>query len=106
MKFLLDEDVAVEVFRCLQQQGHEAQLVFEVLGPRTPDDRVWRHAVRTDAIVVTCNRDDFLKLAGTAPETGLIIVNRRRTRQAECRKGLDLVKSAGETGLRKNINFA
>lgn len=106
MKFLLDEDVAVEVFRCLQQQGHEAQLVFEALGPRTPDDCVWVHAVRTDAIVITCNRDDFLKLAGTAPETGLIIVNRRRTRQAECRNVLALVSSAGETGLRRNINFA
>ena len=106
MKFLLDEDVAVEVFRCLQQEGHEAQLVFEVLGPRTPDERVWEHAVRTDTIVVTCNRDDFLKLAGTAPETGLIVVRRRRTRQAECRNVLDLLRSAGATGLRRNINFA
>ena len=106
MKFLVDEDVAVEVFRCLQQHGHEVQLVFEVPGPRTPDDQVWEHAIHTEAIVVTCNRDDFLKLAGTAPETGLIIVNRRRTRQAECRKLLDLVSSAGETGLRRNINFA
>ena len=106
MKFLLDEDVAVEIVRCLQQQGHETQLVFETPGPRTPDHHVWEHAIRTDAILVTCNRDDFLKLAGTAPETGLIIVNRRRTRQAECRKVLDLLRNAGEAGLRKNINFA
>jgi predicted nuclease of predicted toxin-antitoxin system len=106
VKFLVDEDVAVEVLRCLQQQGHEAQLVFDVLGPRTPDDRVWEHAVRTDAIVMTCNRQDFLNLAGTAPEAGLIILNRRRTRQAECRKVLDLLRRAGETGLRNKINFA
>jgi predicted nuclease of predicted toxin-antitoxin system len=106
VKFLVDEDVTVDVVRCLQQQGHETQLVFEALGPRSTDERVWEHAVRTNAIVVTCNRDDFLKLAGTAPETGLIIVKRRRTRQAECRKLLDLLKSAGESGLRNNINFA
>jgi predicted nuclease of predicted toxin-antitoxin system len=106
VKFLLDEDVAVEIARCLQQQGHETDLVFEAPGPRTPDERVWEHAVRTDAILVTCNRDDFLKLAGTAPETGLIIVNRRRTRQAECRKVLELLRNAGEAGLQKNINYA
>ena len=102
----MDEDEAVEVFRCLQQEGHEAQLVLAAPGPRTPDERVWEHAIRLEAIVVTCNRDDFLRLAGAAPETGLIIVNRRRTRQAECRKVLDLVRSAGEAGLRRNINFA
>jgi predicted nuclease of predicted toxin-antitoxin system len=102
----VDEDVAVEVFRCLQQQGHEAQRVFEVLGPRTPDERVWAHAIRTQAIVVTCNRDDFLRLAGTVPETGLMIVNRRRTRQAECRSVIALLERAGESGLQRNINFA
>ena len=98
MKFLVDEDVAVEVFRCLQQQGHEAQLVFDALDPRTPDERVWEHAIRSEAIVVTCNRDDFLKLAGQSPATGLIIVNRRRTRQAECRKVMELLRSAGGIG--------
>ena len=106
MRFLVDEDVAVEVFRCLQQQGHEVHLVFDALGPRTPDERVWEHAIRSEAIVVTCNRDDFLKLAGTAPQTGLLIVNRRRTRQAECRKVLELLRTAGESGLQRNINFA
>ena len=35
MKFLVDEDVAVEVARCLQQAGHEVALVTEVLGVRT-----------------------------------------------------------------------
>ncbi len=96
----------MEVFRCLHQGGHEAQLVFDALGPRTPDERVWDHAIRTQAIVVTCNRDDFLRLAGQSPATGLIIVNRRRTRQAECRKVLELLRSAGESGLQRNINFA
>ena len=67
---------------------------------------IWHHAVRTETIVVTCNRQDFLELAGTAPETGLIILHRRRTRQAECSHVLELLSKAGEAGLRNNINFA
>ena len=106
MRFLVDEDVAEEVVRCLRQAGHEVSLVTEVLGVRTDDVDIWHHAVRTETIVVTCNRQDFLELAGTAPETGVIILNRRRTRQAECRHLLELLSSAGEVGLRGNINFA
>ncbi len=106
MRFLVDEDVAIEVTRGLQQAGHDVSLVAEVLGVRTDDVDIWRHAVRTAAIVITCNRQDFLALAGTAPETGLIVLNRRRTRQAECRHVLRLLDSAGEAGLTGNINFA
>ena len=106
MRFLLDEDVAVEVARCLQQAGHRVELVAEVLGTRTDDVDIWRQAVRTEAMVITCNRQDFLELAGTDPATGLIILNRRRTRPAECRHLLRLVEAAGEAGLKGNINFA
>jgi predicted nuclease of predicted toxin-antitoxin system len=106
VRFLVDEDVAVEVARSLQQAGHEVSLVAEELGVRTDDVDIWHHAVRTEAIVVTCNRRDFLELAGTAPEAGVIILNRRRTRQAECRHVLELLSKAGEAGLRNNINFA
>ena len=106
MRFLLDEDVAVEAARCLQQAGHEVVLAAAVLGVRTDDVDIWRHAVRTGAIVVTCNRQDFLELAGTEPETGLIILNRRRTRQAECNHLLRLIGKADANGLEGNINFA
>jgi predicted nuclease of predicted toxin-antitoxin system len=102
----MDEDVAVEAVRCLQQAGHETILVAEVLGLRTDDVDVWEHAIRTGAIVVTCNRQDFLELAGAEPATGLIILNRRRTRQAECRHLLRLIANAGPSGLQHNINFA
>jgi predicted nuclease of predicted toxin-antitoxin system len=98
--------VAVEATRCLRQAGHEVLLVTEVLGVRTDDVDIWRHAVQTQSIVVTCNRQDFLELAGTEPATGLIILNRRRTRQAECRHLLRLLTNAGEVGLKRNINFA
>ncbi len=62
--------------------------------------------LETQAIFITCNRQDFLALAGTAPETGLIILNRRRTRTAECQHLLAWLARAGESGLNKNINFA
>jgi predicted nuclease of predicted toxin-antitoxin system len=106
VKFLLDEDVAIEVVRCLQQAGHEVVMVADALGKRTDDVDVWRHAARTSAIVVTCNRQDFLALAGDEPAAGLIILNRRRTRQAECSHLLQLLAKAGETGLKGNVNFA
>ena len=80
MRFLVDEDVAVEAVRCLRQAGHEVLLVAEVLGMRTDDVDIWCHAVQTQSIVVTCNRQDFLELAGSEPPTGLIILNRQRTR--------------------------
>ena len=80
MRFLVDEDVAVDAARCLREAGQEVLLVTEVLGVRTDDVDIWRHAVQTQSIVVTCNRQDFLELAGPEPATGLIILNRRRTR--------------------------
>jgi len=106
VKFLVDEDVAMEAVRALRQAGHEAQLVFEVLGSRTPDEQVWARAVGARQIVITCNRDDFVRLAGAAPETGLIVLKRRRSRQAECKRLLQLLQRAGDAGLEKNINFA
>ena len=102
----MDEDVPAEATRALQQAGHEVSLVAETLGVRTDDVDVWQHAVETQAIVITCNRQDFLELAGTAPETGLIILNRRRTRTAECQHLLALLARAGQSGLNSNINFA
>ncbi len=106
MRFLVDEDVAIEAARALQQAGHEVLLVSEVLGKRTDDVDIWHHAEQTQSIVVTCNRQDFLELAGKQPATGLVILNRRRTRQAECRHLLQLLAKAGEDGLKGNINFA
>jgi predicted nuclease of predicted toxin-antitoxin system len=106
VRFLVDENVAIEAARCLRQAGHEVLLVPEVLGVRTDDADIWRHAVQTQSIVVTCNRQDFLELAGSEPATGLITLNRRRTRQAECRHLLQLLAKSGEGGLKGNINFA
>jgi predicted nuclease of predicted toxin-antitoxin system len=106
LKFLVDEDVAIELDRCLRQDGHEVVRTAQTLGFRTDDADIWDHACRHRLIVLTCNRQDFLELAGDAPATGLIILNRRRSRQAECAHLRQLIQSAGETGIYGNINFA
>lgn len=72
-----------------------------------PDAEVFAYAQTHGLITVTCNRGDFLALANEHPaHPGLVILIRRRTRQAECAKMLNLLKRAGETGLRRNVNFA
>jgi predicted nuclease of predicted toxin-antitoxin system len=106
VRFLVDEDVPIEAARCVRQAGHEVLLVAETLGTGTDDADVWYHAVQTQDIVITRNRQDYLQLAGTEPATGLIVLKRRRTRQAKCNHLLRLLMSAGENGLKNNINFA
>jgi predicted nuclease of predicted toxin-antitoxin system len=106
VRFLADEDVPIEAARCVRQAGHVVLLVGDKLGAGTDDVDVWRHAVQTQFIIITCNRQDFLRLAGTNPATGLIILKGRRTRQAECTHLLQLLTNAGESGLNCNINFA
>src|SRR5271163_4811046 len=102
----MDEDVPMEAVRCVQQAGHEVLTVAQSLRPSADDADVWYRAVQTQSILVTCNRQDFLQLAGTEPATGLIVLVRRRTRQAECTHLLQLLAKAGEMGLKSNINFA
>lgn len=44
MKFLIDEDVAVEIDRSLRQSGQNVVRVAEVLGFRTDDVDIWEYA--------------------------------------------------------------
>jgi predicted nuclease of predicted toxin-antitoxin system len=106
LNFLLDEDVPIEIARALREAGFEAACAPDLLGKTTADNLVWARAIETKAIVITCNRNDFLRLAGQTPQTGLIILNRRRTRVAECNHVLALIRRDGEQGLHGNINFA
>jgi hypothetical protein len=57
-------------------------------------------------ILITCNRDDFLRLAQVKAHHGIIIVVRRRTRAAERAPFLSLIERAGPAGLFANINFS
>jgi hypothetical protein len=77
----------------------------------TPDDEVFRQAQAEGRLIISCNRAHYLALAEQAVAAqqsfaGLIVLIRRRSRQAECAHLLRLLRRAGEPGLGNNINFA
>jgi predicted nuclease of predicted toxin-antitoxin system len=106
MKFLLDHDVPDDAAFALVAMGHEVVKLRQALPVTTPDHEVLRLAGEQGALLVTCNRDDFLAAAGRVPHHGLIILIRRKTRARERAALVALVDKAGESGLRDNINFA
>jgi predicted nuclease of predicted toxin-antitoxin system len=106
VKFFLDHDVPAELGRMLRLKGHEVEILHEVLPQETDDLPALRYAIGKEMIIITCNRNDFLKLAESEPHVGTIILVRRRTRIAECAAVLRLLQRAGESGIRNNINFA
>lgn len=106
MKFLFDHDVPDELGYFLTHLGHEVRRLREELSADTPDADVLAHAARQRWLLVTCNRDDFLKLASAQAHAGLVILIRRRSRVAERAALLRLLQRAGPDGLAGNINFA
>jgi len=106
LKFLLDHDVPDDLSYLLAQLGHEVSLLRKVLPNDSPDAAVLEFAHNGGHVLLTCNRDDFLRLAATRPHNGIVIVIRRRTRAAERAALFQLLERAGSTGLRNNINFA
>jgi predicted nuclease of predicted toxin-antitoxin system len=106
VKFFLDHDVPAEVGRVLRQEGHEVIELRQVLSVQANDAEAFGYAREHDLFLITCNRDDFLALAADHSNPGMIILVRRRSRHAECGHLLALISRAGESGLRRNINFA
>ena len=106
MKFLLDHDVPDDMAFSLEALGHAIIKLRQVLPVRTPDDEVLRQAAERDCLLITCNRDDFLAAAERMPHHGIIILIRRRSRALERAALVRLLDTAGESGLRGNINFA
>lgn len=106
MQFFLDHDVPAEIARVLRNEGHEAVELRDVLNTTSSDEEVFAYARTHRRLMLTCNRDDFLSLAAQYAHPGLIILIRRRTRQAECAHLLVLLNRAGESGLNGNVNFA
>ena len=106
MRFFLDHDVPAEVAHVLRREGHEVTELRAVLPVTAADLDGLQYANQHALFVVTCNRDDFLALAATHPNPGLIILIRRRSRQAECGNLLVLLRQTGENGIAKNIHFA
>jgi predicted nuclease of predicted toxin-antitoxin system len=106
VRFFFDHDVSADVARVLRHEGHEVVELREVLNIESRDEEAFAYARRLGMFMITCNRDDFLALAAENQHPGLIVLFRRRTRQAECSHLLALLDRAGETGLTGNINFA
>jgi hypothetical protein len=106
MKFLLDHDVPDDLSFLLIQLGHQVILLRQALPADSLDDAVLGFCYDRGCILVTCNRDDFLRLAQVKPHHGIVIVIRRRTRAAERAALFSLIERAGESGLTANINFA
>ena len=106
MTFLLDHDVPADVEYSLTALGHSVLKLREVLPRTAPDEEVLRLATQRDGVLITCNRDDFLSIAAQTEHAGIIILIRRRTRAQERAALVRLLDSAGESGLRRNINFA
>ncbi|MCB1128355.1 MAG: DUF5615 family PIN-like protein [Verrucomicrobiae bacterium] len=111
MRFLLDHDVPAEVAHVLRHWGHDVVTLRHILPVTTPDEVVFSHAREDERLIISCNRAHFLALAEEAVQAqqafpGLIVLFRRRSRQAECAHLLRLLGRAGETGLANNINFA
>ena len=106
MRFVLDQDVPDTIARVIAQAGHEVIRLREVLPVESTDEEVLAFAHSREAALITCNRDDFLTLAKVKPYSGIVVLIRRHSRLAESGNFLRLLQSAGETGLRNNINFA
>ncbi|MCI0534499.1 MAG: DUF5615 family PIN-like protein [Verrucomicrobiales bacterium] len=106
MIFLLDNDVPEAIARIIEQAGHKSLRLRDALPIITPDKEILQFAFAQQALLVTCNRDHFLALGKTSPHSGIVILIHRQSRIAECSHFLHLLESAGENGLRGNINFA
>jgi predicted nuclease of predicted toxin-antitoxin system len=106
VNFLLDQDVPERVGDVLRQEGHSVIRLREVLPVNITDDLVLKYAHEHELVLLTCNREDFLALAASNPHHGIVVIIRRQSRLKECSAVLKLVRTAGESGIVGNVNFA
>ena len=76
MKFLLDHDVPIDISYSLAELKHEVVRLPEVLDSTASDEQVLEYASGSGCVLITCNRDNFLKLAEGKPHEGIIILIR------------------------------
>jgi predicted nuclease of predicted toxin-antitoxin system len=104
--FFLDHDVPDDVARWLRHRGHKVTCLREELPVTAPDSEVLAWAHKQGAILVTCNRDDFVALQPQGKHPGIVVLIRRRTRQAEIAGLQALLDNSVGQGLENNLNFA
>ena len=73
MKFLLDHDVPEDLSYLLETLGHQVTLLRKIAPADSSDEAVLQLASETESVLLTCNRDDFLALAGTKRHLGIIV---------------------------------
>jgi predicted nuclease of predicted toxin-antitoxin system len=103
--FFLDQDVPDDLAHWLRHRGHLVTCLREVLPTTTTDSDAWQWARTHGAAFVSCNRDDVLALRPEGEHPGIVILVRRRTRQAEIAAMQKLLTGAGKQGLANNINY-
>jgi hypothetical protein len=91
---------------CLKVEGHSVVKLRDVIPMTATDSTALEHACQIEAIMVTCNRNDFLKIAEEQHHFGIVILIRRKSHAAEAASVLRLVRAADASGLVGNINFA
>ena len=96
MRFLLDHDVPDDLSYLLNELGHEVILLRQALPGNSPDEAVFQFAQEHDCLLLTCNRDDFLRLASSKHHHRIVVVIRRRTRAEERAALFRLLDHAGE----------
>ena len=106
MRFLFDHDVPDNLSYLLQQLNHEVWLLRHVLPQGSSDSAILSFAHEHGCLLVTCNRDDFVRLAKEQPHQGIVVIIRRKTRAAERAALFRLLERAGTSGLMNNVNFA
>ena len=106
MTFFLDQDVSDDLAHWFRHRGLSVTCLREVLPTTTTDSDAWQWARAHSAVFVSCNRNDVLALQLEGEHPGIVILVRRRTRQAEIAAMQKLLAGAGEQGLANNINFA
>jgi predicted nuclease of predicted toxin-antitoxin system len=105
VRFLLDQDVPEDLSYLLGELGHDVVRVRDFLPHDATDLVVLQAAHDRGCVLVTCNRNDFIRLAERQPHHGIVVVIRRRTRAAERAALFRLLERAGDAGLQGNINF-
>lgn len=106
MRFLFDQDVPDDMGHVLRQLQHEVILLRTVLPKTATDPEIFAYAADQNLILVTCSREDYVALARSRPNPGLIVLFRRKSRAAERAALVRLLASAGDRGLAGNVNYA
>jgi predicted nuclease of predicted toxin-antitoxin system len=71
VRFLLDQDVPEDLGYLLRELGHDVVRVHDFLPQDATDLVVLQAAYKHGCVLVTCNRNDFIRLAERQPHHGI-----------------------------------